>query len=97
MPNEDRLSRMEQVLGKQQSMLDQMLPILTNSVSTAEVARQYLGLFDLIERVEKKISARFDLVDQRFDKLDTKVSEFESKLDGVIDVVDKWDREPPIA
>jgi len=95
MPNEDRLERIEQMLEKQQSMLDQMFPILTNSVSTAEMAKQFLGLVDLIERVEKRTSVRFDSVDQRFDAVDLKLGEIEGKLDGVIGVVENWKPEPP--
>ena len=79
--NEERLSRVETLLNRAVTEFDGHMQTITA----------------LIRETNTRMDARFDNVGKRFDKVDLKLTEVEDKLNGVIDVVDKWKREPPLA
>ncbi len=52
-------------------------------------------LDDGFDAVDRRFDALEHSTDKRFDKIELRLDEIEGKVDGVIDVVDKWKREPP--
>ena len=79
--NEDRIARVEDLLNR----------------AITEFDGHMQTLIALIRETNTKIDSRFDAVDKRFDDVELKMNEIEGKLDGVIDVVNNWKREPPLS